>query len=137
MLKTVRREAKEIIPVGIKVVEQIKKFVDSPTADFLTDIIPGELDNALKLTLRKIVGPILKGLREWQSITNITDENEQFKAIMEEFKALPKNDRDALKLQAATEINAALLPDVSITDTKILTLTAYHYPELLTNEKAS
>jgi len=137
LFTTVRREAKAIIPIGIKIVEEIKKFVDSPTADFITSVIPGDIDIGLKLTLRKVLPGILKGLRNWNGISNITDENEQLKAIMEEFKTLDKIDRDAIKLQAATEINAALLPDVSITDTRIMTLTAYHYPELLNDETSA
>jgi hypothetical protein len=131
LFTTVRKEAKTIIPVGIKVVEEIKKFIDSPVADFLTSVIPGNVDDGVKLTLRKILPGILKGLRKWDSIVNITDENEQLKAIMEEFKTLSKVERDALKLQAATEINSTLLPDVELADAKIMTLVTYHYPELL------
>lgn len=137
LFATVRREAKEIIPIGIKIVDEIKKFVDSPTADFLTSVIPGTIDDGIKATLRNVLPGILKGLRKWESIANIADENEQLKAIMEEFTTLSKVERDALKLQAATEINAYLLPDVTLPDVKIMTLAGYHHPELLSDEKAA
>lgn len=46
-------DVKEKVNVGIRVVELFKKFVESPTADFITAIIPGDLDDKLKEHLRE------------------------------------------------------------------------------------
>ena len=70
LFATVKKEAKVIIPIGIKIVEVIKKFVASPTSYFLTAVIPGNIDDGIKLTLRKTLPSILKGLRKWETTTS-------------------------------------------------------------------
>ena len=56
-------DVKEKISIGIRVVELFKKFVDSPTADLVTAIIPGDLDDKIKEQLRKF-------LSSWDSLEN-------------------------------------------------------------------
>lgn len=51
-------ELKEKISIGIIIVENIKKFIESPAADFVTAIIPGDLDDKIKEKLRFIL-PII------------------------------------------------------------------------------
>lgn len=76
-------DLKEDISVGIRVVELFKKFVDSPTADLITAIIPGDLDDKLKVWLRGF-------LSEWHNL-ELFDMKE-----------------DAHKLTLATTINKEL-----------------------------
>lgn len=49
--------------VLVELVNNIKTFVDSPAADFLTSVIPGTADDKLKEWLRKVLPGILKGLQ--------------------------------------------------------------------------
>ena len=136
--------AKKFIPVGIKVVDAIKKFVDSDVADVITALIPGDLDNSLQLFLQKVTPSILINLRKWESIVGTEDENTKLRLIIEELKNMGKADRDGLKLEIATQINAAVLGFVDSTTVslptsaiKVMTLTSYHYPEVLEDEKAA
>lgn len=135
---SVKKELKVIIPIAIEVVNGIKKFVDSGTADFLTSVIPTTIDDQIKTFLRAALPSILKGLHKWESIINVEDENEQLKLIVDELKTLTKSERDNIKTQAAAEIVVKLSElsneVVSINDAKIMTLTAYNYPEILNEE---
>lgn len=133
-----KKELKTIIPIAIEIVNGIKKFVDSPGSNFLTAVIPGTLDDQVVTFLRASLPGILQGLHKWESIGGGEDVNIQLKLIAEEFKTLNKSERDNIKTQAATEIVTALatLADIEVSekDAKIMTLTAYSYPELLNNE---
>lgn len=138
----VDKAAKKFIPIGIEIVNRIKKFADSDTADLLTLLIPGDLDNALKEFLRKVTPSILIGLRNWDSIMNVQDPSKRLDLILKELVSLPKAERDGLKLELATRINTAILgfknsatEALPVSDVKILTLAAYHYPEVLDYEE--
>jgi hypothetical protein len=135
--KLLQKDAKIVIPIGIKIVDSIKKFASSPYADFLTSVIPGELDDQIKLTLRTVLPKILIGLRKWEGIVNIEDESVKLKVIASELHLLSKSERDNLKTQIAAEIAQALSPGLEIYDAKIAVLTAYHHPEVLGYEKTS
>jgi hypothetical protein len=54
---------KKAIHTGVTVTENIKNFVDSPVADIITALIPGETDNQVKEALRKALPVILVQLR--------------------------------------------------------------------------
>ena len=139
----VDKTAKKFIPIGIQMVEAIKKFVDSDIADVIVQIIPGNLDNALKSFLEKVAPDIIINLRKWNSIIGVEDKNEKLKLIFKELKNLEKVDRDGIKTELATQFNAAILGFVDSTteslpasDIKIWTLTAYHHPEVINEEAA-
>mgnify|MGYP001278526459 CR=1 FL=1 len=133
-LKKVDDQLKIILPIGISVVEKIKTFVDSPTADIVTAIIPGEVDDNIKTLLRSILPKILLDLRNWKELDDITDQEEKLKAIILEIGVgtgiLTKKERDDLKTRTAAEINAEV-SGLSYNEVKLPTLTAYLYPEVL------
>lgn len=58
--KKVPDELQEKVSLAVKIVEAIKVWVESPTADILTAIIPGDLDDKLKDWLRLILPVILE-----------------------------------------------------------------------------
>ena len=61
------------VHLGVLVTENIKTFVDSPAADILTTIIPGDLDDELKNLLRAKLPEILTELKLADSCSGITD----------------------------------------------------------------
>jgi len=139
LFQKIEKEAKIVIPKGIKVVELLKKFIDSPTADFLTAVIPGEWDDFTKNTLRELLPKIIFELRKWNTVVESDDVDVQLRAVFKEYKELlTKAEQHGLKTEIATQINLALLgKDANPAEVKVLTLTAYHYPEILNNEKAA
>jgi hypothetical protein len=69
-------ELKTAIHIGVLVTENIKNFVDSPAADILTTIIPGNVDDEIKSWLRAKLPAILTELKLADSCTGLTDPNE-------------------------------------------------------------
>jgi hypothetical protein len=69
-------ELKVAIHIGVVVTENIKNFVDSPTADILTALIPGDVDDAIKDLLRAKLPAILTELKLADSCGSLTDQAE-------------------------------------------------------------
>src|ERR1035437_9495414 len=82
-------EAKILIPISIKVVTNINTFVDAPGCDLLTAIIPGEIDNTIQDLLKQYLPIILKGLNTSEKIAEMTNENDQLIAIVNQFQSSP------------------------------------------------
>jgi len=61
------------IHIGVIVTENIKNFVDSPAADVLTALIPGDADDELKDLLRAKLPAILTELKLADSCGTLTD----------------------------------------------------------------
>ncbi|MFB9843005.1 hypothetical protein [Mucilaginibacter ginsenosidivorans] len=66
-------ELKTAIKIGVVVTENIKKFTDSPAADVLTAIIPGDIDDKIKDLLRAKLPAILAELKLADSCAGLTD----------------------------------------------------------------
>jgi len=66
-------ELKTAIHIGVAVTENIKTFVDSPAADVLTAIIPGDIDDEVKSWLRAKLPTILTELKLTDSCGSLTD----------------------------------------------------------------
>ncbi len=69
-------ELQSAIHTGVVVTENIKTFVDSPAADILTALIPGETDNRIKIALRAALPAILLQLKLAGSCSNATTPEE-------------------------------------------------------------
>jgi hypothetical protein len=61
------------IHIGVEVTENIKNFVDSPAADILTAIIPGDIDDEIKTLLRAKLPGLLAELKLADSCSGLTD----------------------------------------------------------------
>jgi len=72
LFNNISPELKTAIHVGVIVTENIKSFVDSPAADVLTAIIPGDLDNELITLLRAKLPGILTELKLADSCGSLT-----------------------------------------------------------------
>jgi hypothetical protein len=66
-------ELKTAIHIGVIVTENIKNFVDSPAADVLTSIIPGDIDDDIKNWLRAKLPTVLTELKLADSCSSLTD----------------------------------------------------------------
>lgn len=60
------------LPIGIEVANKIKTFIDSPTADIITAIIPGTVDDTVKLWLRQWLPVILNNFGGIETIIKLT-----------------------------------------------------------------
>jgi hypothetical protein len=66
-------EMKTAIHIGVLVTENIKAFVDSPEADVLTAIIPGDIADEIKDWLRAKLPTVLTELKLADSCGSLTD----------------------------------------------------------------
>ena len=66
-------EMKTAIHIGVVVTENIKSFVDSPAADILTALLPGDIDDDIKNWLRAKLPAILTELKLADSCAGLTD----------------------------------------------------------------
>ena len=85
----VEDEVKKAIPVAINVVEQIKKVLDSPVADVITAIIPGDADDKLRAKLQLVLPGLILKFQLVAAIGDIADENEKFQAILKAINLSP------------------------------------------------
>jgi len=96
LFRSLTEKTKELAPEIIKVVSNIKNFVDSPECDFLTAVIPGTLDDSIQAILKKYLPVLLTVLNTSKDIANIEDENERLKAIVKEFQLSSDDAKDIL-----------------------------------------
>jgi hypothetical protein len=79
---------KAAVHIGVIITENIKTIVDSPIADILTAIIPGEIDDKIKQVLRKGIPIILTSLKLTDKCSDLTDSQEITKCAIETLKTL-------------------------------------------------
>lgn len=88
-------ELKTAIHIGVVVTENIKSFVDSPAADILTAIIPGDVDDEIKNWLRAKLPSILTELKLADSCAGLTDLGEITKCAVRVLQGLDANVKGA------------------------------------------
>lgn len=95
--------------IAVLITEQINKAVQSPAADIVTEIIPGEWDNGLKIILRKIVPKVLFKVAVWHGIMQESDSPlEATTKLIEYLKTVNKSARASLWIRIAGELTVAL-----------------------------
>jgi hypothetical protein len=73
LFENIPTELKTAIHIGVLITENIKAFVDSPAADVLTAIIPGDIDDDIKNWLRAKLPTVLTELKLADSCSSLTD----------------------------------------------------------------
>jgi len=88
-------ELKTAIHTGVLVTENIKNFVDSPTADVLTAIIPGDIDDDIKNWLRSKLPALLTELKLADNCGELTDPNQIIICAIKQLQSLDGNIKSA------------------------------------------
>lgn len=103
-------EFKKAIHIGVTVVEKMKTAVDSPDADIITAIIPGDIDDAIKEKLRDALPKILAELLLAQDCSNLTNSADIVKCAIQtlqeiegDFKSAFLHDLSILIAQVASD----------------------------------
>ena len=73
LFSRIEPELQTAIHIGVIVTENIKNFVDTPAADVLTALIPGDADDVIKNLLRAKLPEILAELKLADSCSQLTD----------------------------------------------------------------
>ncbi|MES2620178.1 MAG: hypothetical protein V4615_04930 [Bacteroidota bacterium] len=69
-------EFKQAVHIGVLVVDNMKKFVESPAADVITALIPGTVDDLVKERLRQFLPKIMIEMKLAEQCAGLTDPNE-------------------------------------------------------------
>lgn len=127
-----KKTAKEVIPVGIDIVNAMKKITDSPVADVFVEMTTfTNLDNIALEFARKWLPKVLKEMGEWNEDLNKSDNEIIKEAIVRINSYVPKK-RNYTQLGIAASLNE-IAADGEITAAQALTATheAYNDPKLL------
>ena len=135
VFNSVDENLKKYLPIGIKIVNNMKNFIYDPKIDIAVQIIPGEWDNAIVATCRPLLTKILEGLRKWNEFANLEGEAKNAAIINEIFKEtseiLTRNEQNDYKTLIAAQFNAVLAGTDDIENAKLLTKAAYIYPTII------
>jgi hypothetical protein len=103
-------DLKNAVHIGVIVTENVKNFVDSPGADVLTAIIPGEVGDVIKARLRANLPKILTELKLADKCGQLTDTSEIVKCAVQtlqqiqgDFKSAFLHDLSILIAQVASD----------------------------------
>lgn len=134
-------ETKELVPVAIKVVEGIKKVMDSPVDDVTLAIIatiipalPKDKISYYKLKLEDYLPKLILELNLVNTIANETDVNKQLQMILEQLK-LSSDEVKAEKYHALASKILVILSDGKVTWSEAVILTEWYYQDFLKNNE--
>lgn len=131
---------KKLAPIAVYVVETAKRINESTTGDiieyFVTSVIPGKTDDIVikkaRQTLRKVLPIILTQLQIVDTIAEISDPNEKFKAIIEAINLSPDSVKDEKYKELAGRILEALR-DGNVTLSEAKDIAEYYYDNFVKN----
>lgn len=95
-------EIKVAVHIAVSITENFKAFIDSPIADMMTFIIPGDVDDKLKILLRAQLPIILTKLKLVDANVDDTDLNAIIDSAIETLK------------KTTPEIKAAFLHNLAV-----------------------
>lgn len=133
-LMWIRRISYVIIPVAVDIAEGIKKAINHPAEDVISEIIkgiiPGKTDDIIidkvrKLISENIVG-VITSLKMVESIATIKDPNKQLKAILASIKFSSKDEANEFYAKLAASV-AEKLSDGRLTIKEAYELTQEYY----------
>ena len=91
LFNTIPNEVATALKIGITITENIKTLVNSPVADVLAAIIPGDIDNLIRNKLQLSLPVILTELKLVESSLTLTQPNTIVNAAIETIKTMDKN----------------------------------------------
>lgn len=91
------------VELALKLTGGVKKFLESPTADILEAVIPGDIDKLVRIQLLKAAAAAVKALGIIDACKGLNDAD-KFKCIVAELQKLPKDGQDAVLFKLASLI---------------------------------
>jgi hypothetical protein len=95
LFDNVEAEVKHLVPIATGVVQKVKEIIDSPVADVLTALIPGDADDKIKEMLRSFLPKLILELQMVEDISSIEDVNAQMQAILDKLKLSSDDTKNA------------------------------------------
>lgn len=116
--------------LAVKVTSELKKYVESPIADVVINLIPGTFDNTAVIILRKILpGIVTKMAIAHKLVQESAMPSECIAKIIEYLQGLNKDARTGFWITFAGELNKAM-SDGKLTYAEAVILSQLAYKEL-------
>ena len=126
------KTAREVLPIGIEVVNLMKTVVESDTVDIITKLTPTNLDDNAVKALRIIIPKVLKKFEGWNDDIQ-APENDILKAIVLTVNSYQEDKSDVSYLGIAARINVEMSNGaMTFSESLPSTHEAYNKPEILT-----
>jgi hypothetical protein len=90
------------IDTALKVTTALKNILSSPVADIITAIIPGDVDNTIRVKLVDGLGKVTAALAIAESCKDITDLNEKLQCFVTQLNLRDPNLQDAILQKLAS-----------------------------------
>ncbi len=128
---------KQYVPIAISVVEAIKTVLESPVDDVLVFIAKSAtpsgasaaLIDKINTTIKEFIPKVLMDLKLVDSIANITDPNEQLKAILEQFK-LSSDETKNIIYHGLSSLIIEKLSDGVLSWSDAIAISEYYYQNI-------
>jgi hypothetical protein len=109
LLGNIFDEFKKHSEAAVKVTGNIKKLVESPIADVVVTVIPGDIDNAIVEKLRKVLPEVTQKVAILHGILKENDTNSDIIAnVIENLKQMNPDARVSFWVLFSGELNKAL-----------------------------
>lgn len=136
------KKTRVVLPVAINIVETIKKVVDSPVDNVVSEIIanaiPGEADDAIitksRLFIENVLPQVLTQLVIIDSISNIDNPNDQLKVILDKLK-LSSDETKAVVYHGLASLILTDLSDGKLTWSESVEISEYYYSKIIKPQK--
>lgn len=86
-------ELKKAVAIGVAATDKIKGLIDSPIADMLVAIIPGDVDDKIRVKLQEELPKILIKLKLVENCLGETDPNKIVECALRTLQEMTKEDR--------------------------------------------
>jgi len=134
LFKKIDKEVKEIVPVAIGIIENIKKITDTHIGDVITAIIPGDLDDKIHDQLKEFLPKAIMNLTLIGDIAAIEDPNEKLKAILAKINVSP-DDTKKVFYHGLASLVLERLADGKFDWSDATAVAEYYYQHILNEEK--
>lgn len=142
--QSLRKETKRMVPIAINVVEGLKKVIDSPVDDVILTVvksaIPGTADDILIDKIQGVVKEwlpkVLFELYKVDTITQLSDQNDQLHAILAQFK-LSSDESKNIFYHGFCSLILEKLSDGKIDWSDSVVISEYYFRNFMKDETSS
>lgn len=129
-------EEKRLLPIVITVVNNIKNVVDSPIADVVTALIPGDVDDKIREKLQVFLPKILTELNMLNTCQQLEDHNEQLHCILQNLKLSSDAAKD-IYYHGLASLILTELSDGKLTWSDCTAIAEYYYKNIWKEQPAA
>lgn len=128
-------EEKKLLPIVVTIIQNIKTFSDSPVADVLTALIPGDVDDKLCARLQDFLPKILTQLNMLNTCQALPDANAQLQCILTNLK-LSSDDAKNIYYHGLASLILTELSDGKLSWSDCTAIAEYYYKNIWKEQPA-